>query len=275
MNATMIIECPKCGTKYNVIPEAIKPRGRTVHCTTCSNKWHVDPTVTETEAWPEQSKAEPEIDVPAEPEEEEDEFHRQRARATAQEVEEESHSEAEPVEPEPVSVPEADEVFMVARPQVSSELDEGHGARINSLALLAASVAILTLGIFGLHGQVERVWPASARLYQATGLKGDAAPGQGLEIKDAHAYLAGEGQGQVLTIEARIVNPQKTAILLPSLDAWLMADNGPAKHWMVKPDIEHLDSGDSTIVKASVDGDNTQDGKILLTFSADNSVKSK
>src|SRR5688572_27425808 len=38
-SSTVVIECPKCGTRYQLTPEALGPRGRKVSCAHCGETW--------------------------------------------------------------------------------------------------------------------------------------------------------------------------------------------------------------------------------------------
>src|SRR5687768_7361333 len=39
LSSTMVIVCPKCGTRYQLSPEALGPRGRKVSCAHCGETW--------------------------------------------------------------------------------------------------------------------------------------------------------------------------------------------------------------------------------------------
>ena len=50
----MILQCPNCGTRYVVAPQAIGPQGRRVRCANCKNQWHAEPPSADLEEVPEQ-----------------------------------------------------------------------------------------------------------------------------------------------------------------------------------------------------------------------------
>ena len=269
MSATIVIECPNCATKYNVIEEAIKPRGRTVACTQCKNKWHVEPTISAIDEWEERFKPDPIIEPISE-------IDGNDAEIAGQAEEEEEAFERYPAPPEGHE-DAPDPSFIAAAPQIVSEPDSD-GPKKAAFGLLAASLLVLAGAIFGLRGPIERAWPNSARLYQVAGIEKTTVPGQGLELKDVHANLTTDSAtgAQTLTIEAKVLNPLKTSVAVPSLTATLIsAGGGPARHWTFDTSAQKLAPEAMASAKASFDGANSENGKILLTFSADNSVESK
>jgi predicted Zn finger-like uncharacterized protein len=268
MNASITIECPNCGTKYKVIEGAIKPRGRTVHCNQCSHKWRVEPAVSVAQDWEERFKPDSLLEpAPPKPEPVETAVEPEEEPAPSQTIDR-------------LGGANPDSGFIVATPQIVSDVDDGHGSKSASVLALAASIAVLVAGVVAFHSQIERAFPPSAQLYRVTGLDKPAA-GQGLELKDVHAILTTESTGQTLTIEAKVVNPQKTALAVPVLHATLITDTPPGskaaqpRHWTLDPGQPRLEPQATANVKGSFDGANTENGKILLTFSADNSPPGK
>ena len=48
----MIITCPECETSYKIADTAVGSEGRTVRCTSCGHRWHVEPPAEEPEPAP-------------------------------------------------------------------------------------------------------------------------------------------------------------------------------------------------------------------------------
>jgi predicted Zn finger-like uncharacterized protein len=40
---TMVITCPNCRTRFQLPPSSLGPRGRNVRCSSCGNRWFVEP----------------------------------------------------------------------------------------------------------------------------------------------------------------------------------------------------------------------------------------
>ncbi len=273
----MIIECPDCGTKYTVREEAIKPRGRTVRCTTCGKSWHAEGSESKVEPWDERFKPDPQpvaddnaVSRATHDPDDERETPAPKPETVSAHAEEDSFEPSAAAEPDRIQ-PVEDEPFVARAHRIRTTEPEPelvHGSKMGSLGILAVSLALLAEAVVFLRPQAEKLWPASGRLYQLAGLKGGQA-GQGLELRNVHAYLDTQATGKNLTIEATIANTWPTAQPVPALHASLVSTTGPEQQWTFGSGASRLEPKGTVNVKTSFDGGGTENGKILLTFSTE------
>ena len=172
----MIIECPRCASRYEVADGLIGPAGKSVRCAKCSNVWLAKP-VAEAEAVPPPQWPEPPqraggsfpTEIPTTPEPPEDpalaEFRdAQRPEATSQ---------AQPGKAEGggfARFPDVSPPPPPARPRLAGAATIGW----------AATVILLGAGAwagYAWRDAVMAAWPPSQRVYLALGLaQGPDAP---------------------------------------------------------------------------------------------------
>ena len=259
----MIIECPNCGTKYNVREEAIKPRGRVVRCTSCGQQWHADgspPTVLN--------------EVPL-VEDDPNAFAAVIQNADSDTGLEPTENEEDVAEGEltahTVLSEQADELFIVAvaPPQLQPDHESSRKQKLASFALLAASVILLVAGVGVTRRPLTKLWPATDRLYRAVGMVDEVA-GQGLELHNVHALLDTSPKGSGLTIQADVVNTSEGPRKVPLLKASVIQGSNPDKVFTFNSGVTTLPPQGTVAVKTSFEAAGMSDGKILLTFSPDN-----
>lgn len=206
----MILTCPSCSTRYEVDAWKFPPQGRDVRCHKCGHTWH---------------EMRPDYVPPPRP---------------------------EPV-PEPVPAPEPEAYVPRVRdlePQPEIEERPAAAPRMARLAVgagwvgLGVLVVAVFLGAFLFRQKIVGVWPQSASVYSALGLKVNAA---GLQFED-YAYHQDVQDGQVvLTVTGSIRNITNHELPVPQVRVGL-ADNERRElyHWTFAPEVMTLRPGQRT-----------------------------
>ncbi len=217
----MILTCPQCATRYQADATKFQPAGRNVRCAKCGHVWHQDPPplpepepVVEEYVAPEQpSPPPPPEPIPAPP---------PRVQAYA---------------PSPAIAREA---APVQTPKGPSRWPAWLALGFGWAALAAAVLAIGWSALF-FRPQVVTIWPQSASLYAALGLKSNAG---GIDIQDV-AYHRGSEAGQsVLSVTGRLANTGSRELPVPEIRVGLSdADNREIYHWTFVPGVMTLHPG--------------------------------
>ena len=263
--AAMIIECPNCGTKYNVTREAIHPKGRTVRCASCGTQWF------ETG-----EKFDP-VDLPV------------RLEAV-----DDFATGPEPAAAEDRAVPPQDEDFAAvaeletgpdaaaaealtaqrthsAAPKLPGP-EKAHGKLVPalvSLALAAAFAALLIVPVLVFRSQIAQAWPASSRVY-AMFHPAQPIPGAGLSFHDVHAALRTEDKTITLSIDGLIeasgAKVKAGKLDVPPIRAALVKDGTEVKQWVFQPGIGSVTMHGPARFSTTLDGTGAGEGAIRLTF---------
>jgi predicted Zn finger-like uncharacterized protein len=196
----MILTCPHCATRYQADAAKFPSAGRTVRCAKCSHVWHQDPPLPEPAIAPVVARA---VEV----------------------------FQPEP-EPQPVAVPEPPRraAYVPPAPVVESEpeIEEkaprrtpGWAVRIGlGLGWVALVAVILVIGFATVtwREQVATIWPRTASLYAALGMKVNAV---GIGFADVtHSQQTEDGQA-VLAISGKLVNLSARKISVPPIEVTL------------------------------------------------------
>jgi len=218
----MILTCPECATRYQADAAQFQPSGRKVRCARCGHVWHQSAPLPE-----------PEIVIP----------------------------EAEPVaapEPAPpakkavVSSPAIVPTPAVARePAAKAPAAQPGRRRWPMRAALAAGWLMLIAAAGGIawslisfRTQIATLWPQSASLYSAIGLKTGTA---GLDIENYASHRAMENGEPVLLVTGVIVNSTARELPVPTIRAALTdSDSRELYHWTFMADAMTLGAGKRT-----------------------------
>jgi len=221
----MILTCPQCSTRYQTDAAKFQPSGRNVRCAKCGHVWHQDapapePDVSDiiaVEAPPEPAAAPPIVT--------------QEAEAPL--------SRPQAFTPNPVMSRERVQTSFAEPSKLPMRLAVGAG-------WLGLIVIILLIGWSALRfrEQIATVWPQSASLYSAVGLKANAS---GLNIQDV-AYHRGFENGQsVLSVTGVLSNTSTRELPVPQLRVGLIDDDRhELYHWTFAPGVMTLKGGQST-----------------------------
>jgi len=213
----MILTCPQCATRYQADAAKFQPSGRNVRCAKCGHLWHQDPPPTELDA-PSDIAVIDETPPPPVPEP------APRAAAFA---------------PNPVI--SRDDVVTVAPPRarLPQQLTLGLG-----WAGLVAIVLVVGWSAMSFRHQIATVWPQSASLYAALGMKTNAT---GLDIQDVRYHRSMEAGQSVLTVTGTLANDGPRELPVPQIRVGLIDDDKrELYHWTFIPGVTTLRPGQST-----------------------------
>jgi predicted Zn finger-like uncharacterized protein len=225
----MILTCPQCSTRYQTDAAKFAPSGRTVRCAKCGQVWHQDAPAAEpdpasdvfvAEAPPEPVVAPPVMPAPAPVE-----VAVARPAAYA---------------PNPVM---SRERAVPAAPRAPSNLPMRLAVGAGWLGLVAI-VLLIGWSALRFRQQIATVWPQSASLYSAVGLKANAS---GINIEDV-AYHRGLEDGQsVLSVTGVLTNTSTRELPVPQLRIALIDDDRrELYHWSFVPGVLTLKPGQTT-----------------------------
>ena len=215
----MILTCPQCATRYQADAAKFQPSGRNVRCAKCGHVWHQD-------APPQEAEAASDIAV----------------------VDETSPPAAEPSEP--VARPAAF-VPNPAVPRMRFAMVEPPRSRWPAQLMLGAGWAglvaiVLVVGWSALtfRQQIATLWPQSASLYAALGMKANAT---GLDIQDVSYRRSTEAGQPVLTVTGDLANAGTRELPVPQIRVALIDDDHrELYHWTFVPGVTTLRPGQST-----------------------------
>ena len=215
----MILTCPQCATRYQADGAKFQPSGRNVRCAKCSHLWHQDAPPSEVDA---------SSDI-----------------AVIEEA-------PPPLAPPPEAAPRA--AAFVPNPVISRAnvaVVAPPRARLPQQVVLAAGwaglVAIVLLvgwSAMNFRQQIATVWPQSASLYAALGMKTNAT---GLDIQDVSYHRSMEAGQSVLTVTGTLANAGPRELPVPQIRVGLIDDDKrELYHWIFIPDVTTLRPGQTT-----------------------------
>lgn len=281
----VIIECPKCGTRYQLPPEAIGPKGRKVACAHCGETW--------------QAKAV----TPAKPKDDPDKLFDPAEEAALdaafveaeREVAEAMHG---PPAPAPARTPTADEGEMRSitdiraaiaprqRPAATSsktdaidrkrlkDFNKRQDALSKRLPFAKVRRTVRIIGITGLvsiivlavafRTEIVKRYPDLAGIYAALGLGVNVV---GLEFRDVNTLVALRNGSNVMQVDARIYSVAPRTVLVPPVLVTLLdAEGAPLYEWSVVPDARDLEPGEVVDFTTQLTSPPAAARRVRLTF---------
>jgi predicted Zn finger-like uncharacterized protein len=236
----MIITCPQCATRYQADAIKFQPAGRNVRCAKCGHVWHQDAPAPEDDPLAGIVAPEPE---PAPP------------PPSPPPPEPEPEPEAVPiaVAPKPAALAPnpiirretaaAPPPPVVKPPRGPSPWPRRIAIALGWIGLIAL---VLAIGWSALHfrQQIATVWPQSASVYAAMGLKTNAS---GIDIHDVVPTRAEENGQTVLTVKGLITNSSSRELPVPQIRVALLDDDSrEIYHWLTVPQVMTLRAGATT-----------------------------
>ena len=203
----MILTCEKCHTRYLLPTHVLGVDGRRVRCTICSEEWFQIP--------------------------EEDDFG-------------DSPEEFTPILDSVNQTDQNDDIHLLAEAVIPPEPKKfftwHSGISTGLMASVFLAVALFT-GLLMFRGPVTNIWPDSAALYDALGLK-DPIPGEGLVFENLKASTSYNAKGvEILSVTGDVVNIRNYPVQVPGLRFSLRRKDGSEVevsmlHWSTT---EHYD----------------------------------
>jgi predicted Zn finger-like uncharacterized protein len=278
----IVIECPNCGTRYRLPPEAIGPKGRQVACAHCGGTWQAKAEK------PDRSDSDVLFDEDAEAALDE------AFAAVERDTAEESAPEDEPAPMPDSAEAESRDASIAAikaaiaprtprsadkKPVASDKkrqkaFDKRQRAILNSLPLartrrgvrLVAVSALLLLiaGAVVFRTEIVRQFPDLAGAYEAVGLRVNVV---GLELHDVTTLMTLRNGSNVMQVDARIFNVAGRRVRVPPVVVTLVDDSGaPLYEWSVAPEARELEAGEVTDVTTQLTAPPQGATRVRLAF---------
>jgi predicted Zn finger-like uncharacterized protein len=205
----MILTCPACSTRYQADEAKFPPQGRQVRCAKCGHVWHQPGPVPA-----------PESD----------------AITT----------------PDPLHAPEPSLSRTRAfTPAVVPDVERAPLARGAMLAVVAgwiiliAVIAAIGYSAMRYRQEISVIWPQSAGVYSALGLKLNA---QGIDFAKVDYKRENEDGQVVLAVTGNIINGSSRELSVPQNVRVTLSDasNHEIYHWNFTPNVQTLKPGQSS-----------------------------
>lgn len=282
--ASVVIECPHCGTRYQVAGDTIGPRGRQVQCAHCSKAWQAVAVVPETIP-PGEEAADRIFDEEEERELDAAFLAAERAETATPPAEIEAAAALEePVAPasEESPLPDAERP---AEPDLAAATAAGKlsrafnrrqktAARRQPLAqfrrlarLVTLSVlAVLVLCFLVFRAEIVRAFPDLAGTYEALGLGVNVI---GLEFGDFNTVVTQRDGVPVLRVEARIDNVSTRNVTVPPVVVSLIdAEGNSLYEWSVQPEARDLEPNEAVDFSTQLNATPPGATEVRLSFAS-------
>jgi len=281
VTSTVVIACPDCGTRYQLPPDAIGPKGRKVACAHCGGTWHAKAgNVGESDAdrlFDEEAEAALDAAFAA----------AERVLAAPQGPADVSAA----AEPDPGEGPDRSIAEIRAaiaprsRPNKGAESADDkkrqkdfrkrQAATVSRLplarvrrSLRIAGVSALTLLIVGgtvFRTEIVRQFPDLAGAYEAVGLGVNLV---GLEFRDVTTLVTLRNGAKVMQVDARIHNVAGRYVVVPPVVVTLLDDAGtPLYEWSATPEAHDLEGGEVVDFKTQRNAPPEGAARVRLAFS--------
>lgn len=231
----MILNCPKCSTRFLIDPNHLGSTGRNVRCGACSHEWHQDP-----EKPAARNYAPPSLnldEVVTEP--------LQREEETAAEEE------------------------VVPKRRKKPKRQKALWPRLLAWGLFVFVILAIVAGGYRYRGEIVSRWPASAKIYTALGVKVTPPKGTGLVVPEGSVRISRSNDGDVptLIIAGDIENQAKLPQRVSEMRITLVDKDGKTlKSWTFAPETRMLAPGGSMSFRTSVSRPPPDAVKVTFSF---------
>lgn len=289
--ATVVIECPHCGTRYQVSTDTIGPRGRQVQCAHCARAWKADAAAGDTGNPPTEDAAdrmfdeaeERELDAAfAAAETAEAEMPPTEPADTAKNADDPAFEAPEgPEAPAPaVADPSAAPATAAPDAVVGRKRAKAFNTRQNTMArrlplaqfrrlvrLVALTLlAALVLGFLIFRTEIVRTLPDLAGTYEALGLEVNVV---GLAFSDFSTLLTQRNGSPVLRVDARIDNIAEQNVAVPPVLVSLLDAAGVSLYeWSVQPDARDLEPDEAVEFSTQLNAPPANAAQVRLSFTS-------
>jgi len=235
----MILTCPKCESRFNLLAETLAPEGKRVKCSKCSETWFQLPDPDELLAEIERDAAE---DIP-------------------------------PLEDIPDAVKPIPEGSSV--PALSDDSPAPKKEAINKPILLLSSLLfflLLTMPIIAFKSPIMKAWPESIAFYKILGMANEI-PGDGIVFDQMRA----ETKDGMFPLSGQVINLTSKDSALPLIEVTLKdaQQNTLANHYIRMP--KTILSAEETMpIKAEYEvsnGDKIRDAAIRFVLKPKSAAK--
>jgi predicted Zn finger-like uncharacterized protein len=287
LQSSVVIECPHCGTRYQLPPDAIGPQGRKVACAHCGETWQA-----RAEAFPAlESDEDALFDAVAERALDDEFASAERAGASESSlpafagaadalVEDErmrtiaeikaaiaprakTPPPAAPPRPDPKAERKRQRAFAQRQEAFRKSLPVAKVRRAVRIGAVATLVSLLVLGV-AFRTDLVRQFPALAGIYESLGLGVNVV---GLEFRDVTTLLTLRGGNNVMQVNARIYSVAAGETSVPPVIVTITDDGGKALYeWSVVPAVRTLERGEMVDFTTQLTSPPPAARQVRLTF---------
>lgn len=277
--APVVIACPHCGTRYQVPPETLGKRGRTVACAHCSKSWLAEAPVTEADDrlfTPHEEEAlDREFDALARDPEDVPSGLRKLMKDQAPPPEvvksiAEIRAAIAPRPPAPPAErPKADAPAPAKVEPDKAQSRKPHGMPLTRLRPVIRSVAVLALagmvtGGYFFRTEIVRALPDLAGAYAAIGLGVNVV---GLEFGEVSTLTTRQGEVSTLSVSAKIRSVKSRRTVVPPVLVTLLDDEGAKLYeWSVAPPVGDVAPGEAIELSAQLTAPPEGAREVRLSF---------
>lgn len=261
LTSNVVIECPNCGTRYQLPADTVGPKGRQVACAHCGGTWKAKPiAVPDPDSdtiFDEQAEAEldAQFDAAAAGARAEDPDREARERTLA-EIRAAIAPAAPPAQPSPDPDPESppaapppslkglkglQQQFLKRQAALNQKLPFAKLRRLARISGIIALIALIAAGI-GLRTEIVRRFPDLAGLYEAVGLGVNIV---GLEFRDVTTTVTLRNGDRIMRVDGTIFSTAGRRVAVPkALVTLLDGDGDPIYEWSITPEVNELEPGE-------------------------------
>ena len=260
--SNVVIECPNCGTRYQLPADTVPKQGRQVACAHCGGTWKAKPI-----AIPDPDSSDTLFDEAAEDAldaqfqaaadaaaADEDDPHREARERTLAEIRAAIMSgapAAEEAAPDPVpeAAPEPpttgmqrlQQKFRRRQANLNKQLPFARLRRSARIVSLAALILLIAGGVV-FRTDIVRRYPDLAGAYELVGLGVNVL---GLEFRDVTTLVTLRNGNRVMRVDGRIFSVASRRITVPKALVTLLDEHGaPIYEWSVTPEVTELEPGE-------------------------------
>lgn len=260
----MRVTCPECESKFKVPDKALGETGRKLRCSQCSHQWFQAPAPEKPAAKAAgKVKAKPKAKAKPKPrpEPEPGESDLGSADDDGGDDLQAMRDETENLDPPPLGG--------VSRFRGSRPSDRPNRQLPVPLMVLSAAAVAIPAILFAASDALVEAWPASALLYDRTGLH-VAVPGEGLVLQNVYVQRRQEGSVALLVVAGEIHNPGDRLRSLPALRGTVLDGHGDAmQSWLFTAEVPQLLPGDTGRFQSELAAPSEGAARVNVTFSAD------
>jgi predicted Zn finger-like uncharacterized protein len=283
----VVIECPHCGTRYQLPPEAIGPKGRKVACAHCGEAWQAEavavpaPKKTDDALFDAADEAALDADFASEERAVSSaagptpsaapEPHDEDRQRTIAEIKAAIAPRSRPALQDKPADPKADKrrqkAFTQRQAELSKSLPLARVRRVLRFVGLGTLVSLLVLGL-AFRTDIVKQFPDLAGVYESLGLGVNVI---GLEFRDVTTLVALRGGDNVMRVDARIYSVAAQGTTVPPVVITLLdADGGSLYEWSVVPEVRELEPGEVVDFSTQLASPPPAAKQVRLTFNDGN-----